>query len=69
MLLKLPPRQRRLWGVVKGEDEIGTISTRTTKNIILLGGQPGEFGVKITYKDGSEFDMTKTRVKETEVNP
>jgi len=26
-------------------------------------------GVKITYKDGTEFDMTSTRVKETEANP
>ena len=25
--------------------------------------------MKITYRDGTEFDMTRTRVKETEVNP
>ncbi|WP_342040878.1 hypothetical protein [Aeromonas caviae] len=66
--VKVTTKAEETLGVVKGEDEIGTISTRTTKNTILLGGQPGEFGVKITYKDGSEFDMTKTRVKETEVN-
>ncbi len=49
--------------------EIGTITTRTTNNTTRLGGQPGEPGVKITYSDGTEFDMTRTRVKETEVNP
>jgi filamentous hemagglutinin len=25
--------------------------------------------VKITYKDGTKFDMTRSRVKETEINP
>ena len=50
-------------------DEIGTITTRTTKNKTRLGGEPGEPSVKITYKDGTEFDMTRSRVKETEVNP
>ncbi|MBB2885590.1 filamentous hemagglutinin [Pseudomonas umsongensis] len=49
--------------------EIGTITTRTTKNETRLGGQPGEPGVKIVFKDGTEFDMTRTRVKETESNP
>ena len=52
-----------------GTKEIGTITTRTTKNTTRLGGEAGESGVKITYKNGTEFDMTKTRVKETELNP
>ncbi|POD29850.1 hypothetical protein BKM14_21365 [Pseudomonas syringae pv. syringae] len=52
-----------------GAKEIGTITTRTTKNTTRLGGKAGEPGVKITYKDGTEFDMTSTRVKETEANP
>jgi len=51
------------------QKEIGTITTRTTKNETRLGGQPGEPGVKIVFKDGTEFDMTRTRVKETESNP
>ena len=55
--------------VTKNVDEIGTITTRTTNNTTRLGGKPGEPGVKITYKDGTEFDMTRTRVKEQEVNP
>lgn len=58
-------------GVGKGATtpkEIGTITTRTTKNETRLGGQPGEPGVKIVFKDGTEFDMTRTRVKETESN-
>ncbi|MGI4836419.1 MAG: hypothetical protein ACRYF9_02235, partial [Janthinobacterium lividum] len=54
---------------VVGAKEIGTITTRTTKNTTRLGGEAGEPGVKITYKDGTEFDMTSTRVKETEANP
>ncbi|WP_277761770.1 filamentous hemagglutinin N-terminal domain-containing protein [Pseudomonas sp. A34-9] len=49
--------------------EIGTITTRITKNETRLGGQGGEPGIKIVYKDGTEFDMTRTRVKETELNP
>lgn len=49
--------------------EIGTITTRTTKNETRLGGQGGEPAIKIVYKDGTEFDMTRTRVKETELNP
>jgi filamentous hemagglutinin len=49
--------------------EIGTITTRTTKNETRLGGQAGEPAIKIVYKDGTEFDMTRTRVKETELNP
>ncbi len=49
--------------------EIGIISTRTTKNKTRLGGESGELGIKIKYKNGTEFDMTRTRVKETEVNP
>lgn len=48
---------------------IGTITTRTTKNTTRLGGEAGEPGVKIKYKDGTEFDMTATRVKQTELNP
>ncbi|QXH53688.1 pre-toxin TG domain-containing protein [Pseudomonas fakonensis] len=52
-----------------GAKEIGTITTRTTKNTTRLGGEAGEPGIKITYKDGTEFDMTSTRVKETEANP
>lgn len=67
--VKVTTKAEEALGVVKGEDEIGTISTRTTNNTTRLGGQPGEPGVKITYKDGTEFDVTKTRVKETEVNP
>ncbi|MBV7262280.1 hypothetical protein KCG43_09745 [Photobacterium sp. WH24] len=35
---------------------------------LTLGGKPSEPVVKISYKDGKEFDMTRTRVKETEVN-
>lgn len=66
---KVATKAEEAAGVVKGADEIGTITTRTTKNTTRLGGQPGEPGVKITYKDGTEFDMTKTRVKETEINP
>lgn len=54
---------------VGGPKEIGTITTRTTKNTTRLGGEAGEPGIKITYKDGTEFDMTSTRVKETEANP
>ncbi|WP_183154015.1 RHS repeat-associated core domain-containing protein, partial [Pseudomonas syringae group genomosp. 3] len=61
------------WGLCNssssGTKEIGTITTRTTKNITRLGGEAGEPGVKITYKDRTEFDMTSTRVKETEANP
>ena len=49
--------------------EIGVITTRTTKNTTRLGGQAGEPGLKITYKNGTEFDMTATRVKQTELNP
>jgi len=52
-----------------GAKEIGTITTRTTKNTTRLGGEAGEPAIKITYKDGTEFDMTRTRVKETELNP
>ncbi|MFM0130633.1 RHS repeat-associated core domain-containing protein, partial [Paraburkholderia sediminicola] len=48
---------------------IGTITTRITNNTTRLGGSAGEPGVKITYQDGTEFDMTATRVKETELNP
>ncbi|MBL4829231.1 MAG: VCBS repeat-containing protein [Aliivibrio sp.] len=54
---------------VTGEtDEIGTITTRTSNSTTRLGGKPGEPGVTITYEDGTEFDMTETRVKETEKN-
>ena len=49
--------------------EIGTIFTRVTRNETRLGGVAGEPGVKIVNKDGSIFDMTRTRVKETELNP
>ena len=49
--------------------EIGTITTRTTKNETRLGSQAGEPAIKIVYKNGTEFDMTRTRVKETELNP
>lgn len=49
--------------------EIGTITTRTTKNTTRLGGEAGEPGVNIKYRDGTEFDMTATRVKQTELNP
>jgi len=45
------------------------ITTRTTKTTTRLGGEAGEPGVKITYKDGTEFDMTASRVKQTEPNP
>jgi RHS repeat-associated protein len=51
------------------ERKIGTIFTRTTKNETRLGGTAGEPGVKIVNRDGTEFDMTRTRVKETELNP
>lgn len=49
--------------------EIGTITTRTTRSTTRLGGEAGEPGVKITYRNGTEFDMTATRVKQTELNP
>ena len=49
--------------------EIGTIEVRTTSNATRLGGLPNEPAVKITYNDGTKFDMTSTRVKETEINP
>ena len=52
-----------------GDKEVATVVTRTTKNETRLGGQGGELGVKITFEDGTEFDMTSTRVKETMPNP
>lgn len=55
--------------IVETAPEIGTIVTRTTKNTTRLGGQAGEPGLKITYKNGTEFDMTASRVKQTELNP
>ena len=52
-----------------GAGRIGTITPRITGSTTRLGGQAGEPGVNIRYKDGTEFDMTRTRVKETEQNP
>ena len=55
-------------GAAKAYAEIGTISTRVTANETRLGGVAGELGVKIEYKNGTVFDMTRTRVKEIELN-
>ncbi|WP_455925615.1 two-partner secretion domain-containing protein [Pseudomonas putida] len=56
-------------GDSSGVNKIGVITTRTTKNTTRLGGEAGELGVKIEYDDGTTFDMTGSRVKETEPNP
>ncbi|MGY2374322.1 two-partner secretion domain-containing protein [Pseudomonas sp. SDO524_S393] len=56
-------------GSTSPEPEILNVKLRVTKNQTRLGGEPGEPGITITYKDGTSFDMTRTRVKETEPNP
>lgn len=54
---------------VRGASEIGTITLRTTGNATRLGGEAGQPGIRIAYKDGTHLDMTATRVKQTEFNP
>lgn len=49
-------------------EKIGTITTRKANSNTRLGGKPGDPAVNIKYQDGTEFDMTGSRVKETEAN-
>ncbi|MFT0867412.1 hemagglutinin repeat-containing protein [Pseudomonas sp. CAM1A] len=52
-----------------GDKEISKATIRTTSNQTRLGDKGGEPGVHIEFADGTSFDMTRTRVKETEPNP
>lgn len=48
---------------------IKTVKFRQTKGGGRLGGNDGGPGVRLEFKDGTYFDMTRQRVKQTELNP
>ena len=48
---------------------IKTIKLRKTKGGGRLDGNEGDPGVRLEFKDGTYFDMTRQRVKQTEINP
>ncbi|WNJ96375.1 hypothetical protein RND59_04560 [Vibrio ruber] len=56
-------------GSINGPKKVKDIRIITTRNTTKFSCQSGEPRVKVTYEDGTEFDMERTRKKETELNP